>query len=220
MFNLQHPTVRAMLVCLLDLLAFAPVKAAEADGARNRGTLEIQFEVHTRPGGETVQQGPAVISPFNIGLSVRADGIQVQEDGTFTFEAHGIYRLDYHAVSPGMTIDTDEYRADRVHGKGQVQPDGTLSLDLAWGHGEGLLVVVTSVGGSTARQPATEAVPLPTWQPALISREVEELGPDSRRETVKYKARRPSRVIGTVTVPLTERIEVKHVRNTNIVPRG
>jgi hypothetical protein len=135
--------------------------------------LEIQFEVQTRPGGETVVQGPAVISPFNIGLSARADGVQVQEDGTFAFEARGTYRLDYHAVSPGMTIDMDEHRADRVRGKGQLAADGKLSLDLAWGHGEGLQVWVTSVGSGSARQPATEAVPLPAWQLAPISREME-----------------------------------------------
>jgi hypothetical protein len=119
-----------------------------------------------------------------------------------------------------MTIDTDENRADRVRGKGQLAADGKLSLDLAWGHGEGLQVWVTSAGSGSARQPATEAVPLPAWQLAPISREMEELGPDSRRETVRYRASRPSRVVGTVAVPLTERIEIKHVHNTNIVPRG
>jgi hypothetical protein len=119
-----------------------------------------------------------------------------------------------------MTIDTDEHRTDRVQGKGQLVADGKFSLDLAWGHGEGLQVWVTSVGSGSAQQPATKAVPLPTWHLAPISREIEELGPDSRRETVKYKASRPSRVVGTVAVPLTERIEIKHVRNTDIVPRG
>jgi len=206
---------RQMLVFVLALLPVALVTAS-ADDARQRGTLDIQFEVHTRPGGETVQQGPAVISPFNIGLAVRADGVKVNEDGTFSFEARGTYRLDYHATSPGMTIDANEHRADRVLGKGQVQPDGTLALDLAWGHGEGLLVVVTSVGGSTARQPATEAVPLPTWNLSPVSREGDDA--DSRRVTIQYKSRRPSTVVGTYTVPLTERIEVKY--DTKLVPRG
>ena len=217
----MQPTVfRAMFVCLLIWLPAALAGAGESGSEEERGTLEIRFEVQTRPGGETVVQGPAVISPFNIGLSVRADGVQVNDDGTFSFEARGTYRLDYHAVSPGVTIDTDEHRADRVQGKGKLAVDGKLSLDLAWGHGEGLQVWVTSVGSGSARQPATEAVPLPTWQLVPSSRETEELGPDSRRETVKYKASRPSRVVGTVAVPLTERMEIKHVRNTDIVPRG
>ena len=84
-------------------------------------------------------------------------------------------------------------------------------------------------GSRLTNYPGGTTVPNPVWiiewkdlKPTSVKDE--ELGPEVIRRTTTYQAARPSRIPseinGLFTPPVTERIEIKHVRNLGLVPRG
>lgn len=84
------------------------------------------------------------------------------------------------------------------------------------------MVMIPELGG-------THRAPNPRWilkwqdlKPTRVTKE--ELAPDVIRETITYESTRetrmPEAVNGALTPPMTERIEVKHVRYLNLIPRG
>jgi hypothetical protein len=119
---------------------------------------------------------------------------------------------------------------------GSPQPyDRSLELNLEYSggsgayadnHGGGGAYIVDAAGEQmTVTGPTTTTIPVTYWQakwnvkPARTVRE--EIGPDEIRETTTYEGSRPAEVAtrdGKYKV--TERIEVKHVRYLNLVPRG
>jgi hypothetical protein len=121
---------------------------------------------------------------------------------------------------------------------GSPQPyDRTLQVDLDWTGGNGTYGDSGGGGGAYIVDAdgeqmtvtgllTTTTLPVTYWQaqwslqPARTVRE--EIGADETRETTTYEGSRQAEVptmnMGTYTV--TERIEVKHVRNLKLVPRG
>ena len=104
--------------------------------------------------------------------------------------------------------------------------DRRLTLDLALIHGSGFysvagsLVTATTAISNTAHVPA----PLATWGDLKPTRVIkEEVAPDVIRQTTTYEATRPTNNMGAGAAsvpPTTQRIEIKHVRYLNLVPRG
>ena len=183
------------------------------------GTLELQFDLHTRPGGAPAN--PALgINTINIHLTIVAARVRVDREGKFSFEAQGEYHLDSFSSIGGGTITNNEQRHDTLKGAGSLAEDDTLTLKLEWMHGPGLLIYSANPPGGiyTARQPAVATPHVMQWRLSPASRQIEELGQDRARETIKYKSRRASTVVGTQTAPMTERVEIKLVRG--LVPRG
>jgi hypothetical protein len=195
------------------------VAAALAGGQEPQrgGTVDIQFELNTRPGGAPARADLGIVT-INIHLSFSKEGISADRDGKFSFEAQGTYLLDSFAVG-GATVKNDEKRHDTLRGSGTIAEDDTLRLNLQWTHGPGLLIYTTNPGGTfSARQPAVATPHAMEWRLSPASRHVEELGQDRQRETIKYKSQRASTVVGAQTAPMTERVEIKLVRG--LVPRG
>jgi hypothetical protein len=196
--------------------------AALAGGQEPRrgGTVDLQFDLHTHPGGAPAN--PALgINTINVHLTISATGIRVDRDGKFSFEAQGEYHLDSFGAFGG-TLTNNERRHDTLKGTGTIAEDNTLTLQLEWTHGPGLLIYTANPPGGTytAHQPAVATPHVMQWKLAPASRQVEEPGPDQVRETIKYKSRRASTVVGTQAAPMTERVEVTHVRHMKLVPRG
>ncbi len=119
---------------------------------------------------------------------------------------------------------------------GSPQPyDCSLTVDLDWsggngayagsGGGSGAYIVDSAGEQMTVTGPTTTTLPVTYWQakwtlqPASTFRE--EISADEIRETTTYKGSREAEVktvLGKYKV--TERIEVKHVHNLKLVPRG
>jgi hypothetical protein len=119
---------------------------------------------------------------------------------------------------------------------GSPQPyDRSLQVDLDWtggngtyfnsGGGSGAYIVAAGGEQMTVTGAVTTTLPVTYWQAKWTLKPVrtvrEEISADEIRETTTYEDSRPAAVktmMGNVKV--TERIEVKHVRYLNLVPRG
>jgi len=214
-----------LLILVLSFLSLAAAPAAGQEQrspptARQRGgTLDLQFDLHTHPGGAPAN--PALgITTINVHLTIQAKGVRVDREGKLSLEAAGEYRLDSFAAG-AVSVWNDEQRHDTLQGTGSIAEDRTLTLKLEWTHGPGLLIYTVNPGGTfSARQPAVAVQHVMEWKLAPASRRDEPLSDGQRREITTYKARRPSTVVGTQAAAMTESVEIKHQRDVEIVPRG
>jgi hypothetical protein len=119
--------------------------------------------------------------------------------------------------------------------------DRRLTLDLTIMGGSGYSSGTSSGGTFTAtviakiddremlQFPGAIRAPNPPWtrnwqdlKPTRVTKE--ELAPDVIRETITFEETRetriPQEINGLFTPPMTERLEIKHVRYLDLVPRG
>lgn len=205
-----------ILAPLLWSLAAAPAGGQQAERG---GTLELQFDVHTHPGGAPANAALG-LTTINVHLTISAAGVRVDREGRFSFAAAGEYRLDSFAAG-SVSIRNEEQRHDTLQGAGAIAEDGTLTLKLEWTHGPGLLIYTVTPGGTySAQQPAVATPHVMEWKLVPASRRDEQVSEDQRREVTRYELRRAATVIGTQAAAMTERIQIKHVRDVEIVPRG
>jgi hypothetical protein len=210
----QHCTV--WLVVLAAALARAGQPAPQGDRG---GTVDLEFGLHTRPGGPP---GPLAVgvSTINVHLSISAHGVAVDKDGKFSFEAQGIHRFDSFSNVGGVTVQNNEQCNDSLIGTGTFAADGTLSLKLEWRHGAGLLIYTVNGTPYSVQQPASAEPHVMEWTVAPTSQRVEELGPDVRRKISDYRSQRPAPIPGSRAAQMDEGIEVRRVRYEKLVPRG
>jgi hypothetical protein len=104
------------------------VAAASAGGQQPRqgGTIDVQFDLHTHPGGASAGGDQSLVT-INVHLTILAAGVSLERDGKFTFQAAGDYKLDSFAALPAGTVRNDERRHDTLRGTGTVADDGTLT---------------------------------------------------------------------------------------------
>jgi len=181
------------------------------------GTLELQFDLHTHPGGAPSGNIPG-LTRINVHVSFSKQDIRADREGKFSFEAQGEYHQDSAGGAGGASFSNDEHRHGTLTVTGKIAADDTIDLKLEWRHGQGLLIYTTPQGTFSAQQPAVAAPHTIELKLAPASRQVENLGNDRGRETIKYKSQQPSTVMGTFAAPMTERVKIKLVRG--LVPRG
>jgi hypothetical protein len=174
---------------------------------------------------------------------------KVQEDGTFAWREFddGSLKIDGSANYFGtQTRHWASHRALlRAAGTATATPtppgsprpyQRRLEIHLeysggsgAWGdnHGGAGAYVVDDAGEQmTVTGPTTTTMALTWWQskwslnPARTVRE--EFSPDEVRETTTYEGTRPAEITtqNSGKYKVTERIEIRHVRYLNLVPRG
>jgi hypothetical protein len=208
------------------------------------GEWTLEFHVATRPGGETMTV-PNDTQHVNLLLQVSRETFTVAADGVLRWEQRddGHLHWDNSSSATGSTWVQDQTPVLRVAGQATATPapagaahtyDRQLTLDLAWtgGNGSGIghagppWVVSISPDGSTwTTLGYHKAVPYEKSKFALrpVNVQREELAPDVIRETTTYRV---SRQKGTTdftapySVPITERIEIKHVYYPKLAPRG
>jgi hypothetical protein len=203
---------------LLWPLAWLHLHAAEPP-APIGGTLDVQFDLHTGPGGPP---GPAAagVATINVHLSAIAAGVAVDDEGKFSFRVQGTYRLDSYSSFGDVSVQNNEQRQATVRGVGVIARDGSITARLEWTHGAGLLVYTVSGASYVAQQPAVAVPHVMDWTLQPAAERIEDLGPDMRRKTTTYKSSRPSTVIGSQAAAMTEQVELKHVQHDRLVPRG
>ncbi len=191
-----------------------------------QGEVAVQFWINTRPGGETIRAGNAVMSPYEFHFYAGTPRTAVSDDGTFSFDvrgAHGQHRDDYlqnDIGGPGrhqITLNC----ASILRGKGRLRRDGTLLVELEWIRGAGLYTNVSNTAGSAVFAiPASEAGYLSKWELATESVRTEEPSPETLRKVRSYGNQRRSTVPFEQPLPITERIGAKYTRSLGLVPRG
>lgn len=107
-------------------------------------------------------------------------------------------------------------------GRGSAVTNGNYGFSVGVSSADSAQMTFTSHPGGNVVTVAgvhDEVTPWPELRSTSVSRE--EIAPDVVVETVRYEASRQGtrRALGQV-VPVTERIEVKHVRHLKLVPRG
>ena len=185
---------------------------------------------------------------MNLLLHVSRPSFAVAADGVLRWEQGdgGQFHWDDFSRLVGKTATSDTQAVLRADGKATATPtpegaphayDRRLTLNLAWSGGTGITVdhrglpwpvtlsadanqVITPFGTGPAVYEQSQ------WGLAQSSVRREEVAPDVVRETTTFRGSRQKEssvyMIGLPPAPLNfiERIEVKHVRYPQLVPRG
>jgi hypothetical protein len=190
------------------------------------GELAIQFWVNTRPGGETIRAGNSIMSPYHLAYFAAAPRSVVGADGTFAIAVLGAqdhYRDDHlqnDIGGPGKHHIVLSCRPV-LRGKGQLKRDGTLVVELEWIRGEGRYASLSNTAGAAVfALPASETGLSSRWELTPHSVQREETAHEIVREVRTYVSTRQADVPYVQPLTTTERIEIKHTRSLNLVPRG
>jgi len=236
--------LRVAALAGLLVVSAAPSPAQQPAGNPFDGEWTLTFDVNTPPGGVTLPYN----SPYHMHFHASKRSFQVKADGTFAWREMDDGSLKINgSYNPGPGTFWESHQPLLKAGgtatatptpPGSPQPyDRSLKVHLDYSGGNG--AYAGSLGGSGAyivdaagEQMTVTGVwgppttlPVTYWQakwklkPARIVRE--EISPDEIRETTTYEGSRPAEIptnIGKYKV--TERIEVKQVRNLGLVPRG
>ena len=232
-----------ILVCAL-LVAASPAAAQPANRNPHEGEWSLEFQVSTRAGGEFLP-APDGTHHYNFLFQV-AKEFTVAADGALKWEQreNGLLHVDDFASSVGRTWFQNQQPVLRLSGQAVATPaaaqsgrtyDRKLSLDLAWTGGSGpgidhngqaFVISLSADGNQWTTSGYTRGAPYAKTQweltPASVQRE--EIAPDSIRETTIFRASRQKALTDFMSpgfsVPVTERIEIKHVHYPRLVPRG
>lgn len=228
------------------LLAIAPTVAQEA-GAPNPhdGEWSLEFRVYTRLGGEILRL-PGDTQTYNFLFTVSRQKFAVAADGILKWvqRENGLLHVDDYSVLAGKTWIQDMQPMLRLSGQAiatLAAPDAPrtydrkLSLQLAWtgGSGQGIdhngrpfATTLSADGNVWTTFGYTRPAPYITsiWDLTPTSVERAEVAADTIRETTIFRASRQTTLTDLMSpgfsVPVTEKIEVKHVRFPRLVPRG
>lgn len=238
--------LQSLLVAALGcaLSATSPAAGQQAGPANPfDGEWTLTFDVQTPPGGVTLPWN----SPYHMGFHGYKRSFRVEADGTFAWRDVDDGGLDINSLVVGTTKAWERHQPLlKASGKatavltppGSPQPyDRSLEVNLDYSGGNGAYgdnhggagayivdaageqMTVTGVGGPPTTIPVTYWKVTWNLKPARVVRE--EISPNAIRETVTYEGSRPAEnttILGRYKV--TERIEVKHVRYSRLVPRG
>ena len=227
-----------MLLCVLAISSLAV--GQENPPLPYDGQWSLQFQMDTRPGGETIQMGQVTTSPFIVHLLAGKKFITVSPEGKITWESPdcGALRCEKFSTYPkGVSGHvTDDHRV-MLRVSGSLLQQRKLNLNVQWSLGDGRVttsastgvqaLLVYTVGGDgstlTVTGPGpTYTAPLQyqgfTWTLAPETIEQQELSQDVIQEVATYRSARSGTYGGVV--PVIERIEIKQVRHLNLVPRG
>jgi hypothetical protein len=234
----------------LLMVSAASAPAQEPGAHPFDGEWSLVWDLTTAPGGATISIPGGTISPYNAAYHAAKTQFKVTEDGNFEWSqsdagstSHdGVYSVNrfwgersVHLRATGQVL-----APSGVSGELRAE-DRRLSLDLTTMGGSGYSSGTSSGGTSTATVvanvddremvmfPGGIRAPNPPWiiqfadlKPTRISRQ--ELAPEVIQETITFEVKRetriPKEINGLFTPLMTERLEIKHVRYLDLVPRG
>jgi hypothetical protein len=232
---------------LVAVALWLPPAAGQPPAARNpnAGEWALEFRVFTRPGGEVLTYAGDT-QRFNLAFQVANESFAVAADGALNWEQRdgGQLHVDDYSALLGRTWIQDQQPMLRLKGQvaattGEPQPGRTdqrkLSLELAWtgGSGQGIdhngrpfVTTLSADGNQWTTSGYTRGAPYTNslWELTPASVELEEIARDTIRETTTFRASRQTTLTDFmapgISVPVTERIEIKQVRYPRLVPRG
>jgi hypothetical protein len=238
------------LLLALTTLGLALLFAGQATGQEagvnpHEGEWSLEFRVYTRLGGETLPAGPDT-QTYNFLFRVAREKFAVPTDGRLKWEQreNGRLHVDDYSVLAGKTWIQDMQPMLRLSGQATAtlaapaSPhtyDRRLSLQLAWtgGSGQGIdhsgrpfATTLSADGNQWTTSGYTRGAPYTTsvWELTPTSVQREEIAPDMIRETTTFRSSRQTTLTDFMSpgfsVPVTEKIEVRHVRYPQLVPRG
>lgn len=244
--RIQSSLQRAALIGAV-LLTSSPLPGqppAGRGGNPHDGEWSLEFRVCTRPGG-VILTPPGDTQVYNQLFQVTKDSFSVAADGVLKWEQRegGIMHVDDYSAMAGRTWFQDQQPMLRLSGQAVATPaapesgrtyDRKLSLQLAWTGGSGpgidhsgqpFVIVLSADGNQWTTKGYTRAAPYQKsqWELTPASVQREEIAVDTIRETTIFRASRRTTLTDATTpfaIPVTEQIEVKHVRYPKLVPRG
>ena len=246
----MRETILKTLVAALIIVGTITSAQGAEPGNPFDGEWSLTFDVTTPPGGVTLRDTfGGANSPYHLVFHASKQLLQVKEDGTFAWRVmdDGSLQINSTYTFPGVPPTTwwESHRSLlKAGGKATATPtppgspqtyDRSLQIDVDWtggngayagsGGGSGTYIVDAAGEQMTVTGPTTTTIPVAYWQakwklrPARTTRE--EISPAEIRETTTYEGNRPAEVTTNVgKYKVTERIEVKHVRQLKLVPRG
>jgi len=214
------------------------------------GEWSLVWDLSTAPGGATLSIPGGTISPYNASYHAAKSRFQVNEDGSIAWSQSDAGSTSHDGVSSDSKFWGTRSVHLRAAGKvlapraatGELRAeDRRLTLDLTTMGGSGYSSGTSSGGTFTVtvianiddremvQFPGAIRAPNPPWtvkwqdlKPTRVTQA--ELAPDVIEETITYEVTRetriPKEINGLFTPPMTERLEIKHVRYLNLVPRG
>lgn len=234
---IRHCSIRTNLrvAALAGLLvvASATAPAQQPGGNPFDGEWSLVLDVSTAPGGATLIRGDTTISPYNFEIHGANERFQVKEDGSFEWSQSDAGSTLCNGVIDNSTGTTRFWASQKLElraaGKIEVtrpaageprDEDRGLTVETTFIHGNGYYSVTgpTVTATIALSNPANGPAGVEPWnlKPKRVTKE--ELAPDVIRQTITYEATRQTR--NPSEAPLTERIQVKHVRYLGLVPRG
>jgi hypothetical protein len=228
------------------VLLAAVAYGVEPSGSKFDGQWSLELQISTKPGGETLQAAGAVTSPIHIQIRAANPSFTVDDSGKFSWDSRDCGRshvAKHAAYTGGGTSDTSEQTRVLLKVQGSVSERRVLTIDPQWTSGNGQLWTTTSTGaiflgcysvsgdgssisistsGNLPGDYRTYTLPIKyqgaPWTLSPTSIEQHEISADVIREVAKYRAQRQGTYAGAV--PVIERLEIKQVRNLELVPRG
>jgi hypothetical protein len=237
--------LRVAALAGLLVVAAAPVSAQQPGRNPFEGEWTLTFDVATPPGGVPLPWNPH----YHMAFHASKRSFQVKADGTFSWREadDGSYKMNTTVNVAGTQTEAWATHQPllKVGGKatatptpaGSPQPyDRSLEVNLDWSAGNGAYgdnhggagTYIVDAAGEQMTVSGVNAPPttLPVtylnakWELKPASTVREEISPDQIRETITYKDSRQAEVPSKIgNYKVTERIEVKHVRNLGLVPR-
>jgi hypothetical protein len=209
------------------------------------GQWSLEFRVNTRAGGEILTLSGDT-QTYNFLFAVARERFTIAADGVLKWEQreNGLLHVDDYSVLVGKTWIQDMQPMLRASGRATATPaapgspqayDRKLSLEFAWTGGSGwgidhngrpFVTTLSADGNQWTTSGYTRGAPYTKslWELSPTRFERAEIARDTIRETTTFRASRQTTLTDFMapgfSVPVTERIEVKHVRYPRLVPRG
>lgn len=238
------------LALVLFVSAAVPAVSQEAGDNPFDGEWTLTFDVATPPGGVTLTNEYGSDSPYNMMFQASKQSLQVADDGTIAWRDFEDGSLSINGTANYFGTQTKHWARHqpllKAAGKatakltrpGTPQPyDRSLEVNLDYTGGSGTYGDNHGGGGAYSVDAAgeqmtvtggvtTSTIAVTYWKakwtlkPTRIVRE--EISPDQIRETTTYEGTRQAEIptLNSGKYKATERIEIKHMRNLNLIPRG
>jgi hypothetical protein len=232
------------------LVAAAPAPAQQPGDNPFEGEWSLTFDVATPPGGVTLTNEYGTDAPYHMAFHASKRSLQVAADGTIAWRDFENGALRISGTANYFGTQTKHWASHRpllkAAGKatatppppGSTQPyDRRLEVNLDYTGGSGTYADNHGGGGAYIVDAAGEqmtvtggvtnsTIAVIYWQakwtlkPARTVRE--ELSPGEIRETTTYEGTRQAEIATQTSgkYQVTQRMEIKHVRSLNLVPRG
>jgi hypothetical protein len=243
---LNRMGLRAAALAGLLVVTAGPLPAQEPGGNPFDGEWTLTFDVATPPGGVALPWNPH----YHMAFHASKRSFQVKADGTFAWREvdDGSYKTNSTVNVAGTQTEVWASHQALLKAGGQAtatltppgspQPyDRSLEVNLDWSAGNGAYggnhggggTYIVDAAGEQMTVSGVNAPPttLPVtylnakWELKPASTIREEISPGQIRETITYKESRQTELPSMVgKYKVTERIEVKQMRNLGLVPRG